>query len=94
MVKNGLKIKQKRKKHRAHARRRLLSRYGLEFTNEMENSMIRQIQSGDGSLVEKQTNRVSVWSVDHDGENYNVAYDKLSKSIITFLYPEEFCHAD
>ncbi len=65
-----------------HARRRARTRYGVDLTDRDLDEMISEIQAGQAEHVEKQSNRVSVFIV---RDKFKVVYDKVRKSIATFL---------
>lgn len=68
-----------------HAARRAEERYGLHYNKAVRQSLIGKIQSNNGKFVEKKTNRITIWLVEHEGAEYMVAYDKIRKNIATFL---------
>lgn len=68
-----------------HAKRRFKARLGLRLTPKLYAAMIQNIQDGDAELVEKQSNRVSIFKVELDGNKLSVVYDKNTKAIVTVL---------
>lgn len=80
----GSKVKAQRR----HAQKRAAERFGLFLNRDQLNALVKQIQTGYALLVEKQSNRVSVWRVSlPDGGSANVVYDKQRHTIVTFLPP-------
>lgn len=71
-----------------HAGLRAAQRYGIHFGNEENREAVRQIQRGEAKLIERQTNRVSVWRVKIEDVDIPVCYDAHRKSVITCLPPE------
>lgn len=90
------KRKKKRKKvkrtkeqsQNIHARRRFYQRFGIKLTKELKADIIRLIQQGFATHVEKQTNRVSLFDVFIEDRIVRVVYDKHRKNIVSALYPE------
>ncbi|HEX7277887.1 MAG TPA: hypothetical protein VF244_10975 [Acidimicrobiales bacterium] len=75
----------KRDAERLHARIRARERYGIELGEASRSAIIRSIQTGTSTIVERQTNRVSVHDVDLDGQVVRVVYDRARKELVTFL---------
>lgn len=71
-----------------HAFKRAAQRYELDFTKRMKQEIVSQIQSGDAEFIEKQSNRVSLFWVNINDKHCKVVYDKIRKSIVSFL-PQE-----
>lgn len=90
------KKKKKRKKvkrtkeqsQNIHARRRFYQRFGIKLTKELKVHIVKMIQRGFATLVEKQTNRVSLFDVCIEGKTVRVVYDKQRKNIVSALWPE------
>ncbi len=82
--------KEKSQSQRKHTMQRALVRFGLEVSNSLYSSMIEAIQSGAAEFLERQSNRVTVWAVDAEGECVAVAYDKLRGTIATMMPVEWF----
>jgi len=78
------------KKHaqRVHAVRRAAERYGLSMNHRKLRILVDDIQKGRGEFVRRQSHRVSIWRIDVEGHSVRVVYDKLRKTIVTFLPPE------
>ncbi len=71
---------------RNHAKRRFLGRYGLVLSKPLRKMIIESIQTGKGTLVEKQSKRVSLWKNVVPGlPDAVVVYDKERKEIVTVL---------
>lgn len=77
--------KTKREWETNHARKRFFERYGKNFNKAMRKTFISMIQTGKASLIEKQSNRVSKYSVFYENELYWVIYDSNRKNIVTAL---------
>ena len=87
----------KAKTQKNHARRRFQERLGINLTNELHKIIVKKIQNNEAHLVEKQSNRVSVWDVDTNGivsseymdiKTIRVVYDSKSKNIVTTLFED------
>lgn len=72
-----------------HARKRAMTRYGLRLTTEIHDELISKIHVAGSTLVERQSNRISVHDVKLDGQVYRVVYDNTRKVLVTFLYKDE-----
>lgn len=73
---------------RRHSVRRALQRYKIELTRDRRKNIIKLIQNGEGHLIERQSRRLSLWSVNVPGlgcGTVKVIYDKNRKEIVTFL---------
>ncbi len=88
------KPQSKQKAQEAHARRRAHERYGLHFHQDLCRQFIHKIQrssedttSGQANalFIARDTARVKLWMVPHDGSWYPVCYDKERQTIVTFL---------
>lgn len=88
----------KAKTIKQHARRRFHERYGITLTTDQERKLIRQIQSGYATLIEKQSNNRSVFRVKLKTDRQDVldtvtvVYDKIRRSIVTVFPPDEKTH--
>lgn len=81
--------KSKRAAQFEHARKRAMIRYGLRLTKEMHDTIVSKIHMTGSTLVERQSNRISVHDVKVDGELYRVVYDSNRKVLVTFLYQDK-----
>ncbi len=76
---------------RRHAERRFLQRTGVILTDQLHDQLIAKIRRGGPgiTLVEKQSNRVSIWDVIHEIKNEEVTlrivYDRMRRNIATIL---------
>jgi uncharacterized protein YjhX (UPF0386 family) len=93
--------KGKAKAQRLHAKRRGAERYGLNLSNDDLAQIVRLIQEGKATLIEKQSNRVTIFDVEmarcYNDEPHTctdctvrrvttrVVYDKERKQIASFL---------
>jgi hypothetical protein len=75
----------KKAAQRDHARRRARERYGVDVPAALRDTLLAMIRKGQCTLVEKQSNRVSVFDIKHDGATYRVVYDRNTKELATFL---------
>lgn len=79
------KNKGKKYAQSAHAKRRAAERYNVVVSSDDLKTVVQRIQSGRCTLLQKQSNRVSLFDVDIHGTVYRVVYDKKRHSIVTFL---------
>ncbi len=70
---------------RRHASRRARERYDLRYNRHDRHDIVQQIQTGRAKFVERQSGRVSVFDITHQGVSARVVYDKHRKEIVTFL---------
>jgi len=75
----------KKKQQKNHARARAAQRFGMIVTNAQMDDIVGQIQSGSATFVDKESNRVSLWRVKLEGDSFDVVYDKLRKTVVSFL---------
>lgn len=68
-----------------HAKQRAMDRYDIDFTQYKRETMIRQINIGEGRLIRKQSHRVSIYLMTCDGKEVVVVYDKERNNIASFL---------
>jgi hypothetical protein len=78
----------KAEKQRRHARRRAFERYALDLHQDAQASIVRAIEGGEARFISRQSQRVSVWEVKHEGRRLPVVYDRKRKTIVTVL-PQE-----
>jgi hypothetical protein len=74
---------------RLHAYGRALLRYDIELTDELHKRLIRAVQNGRSTPIEKQSLRLSVHEYNLDGKMIRFVYDKQRKQIVTFLHIDE-----
>ncbi len=73
-----------------HAKDRALTRFNIHLSSEDYIDIIKDIQAGKTTCVEKQSNRISLHYVTlPDGQEVIAVYDKTRKTIVTFM-PEEY----
>ncbi len=70
-----------------HFERRSIERVGVILN---QNEIVRQIQNNELSVIGKQTNRVTLFKLEHLGKSFKVAYDKNRKQVVTIM-PEDVC---
>jgi hypothetical protein len=72
---------------RAHLRRRARDRFGVDLHQQAEAALVAQIQSGSAPFVERQTNRVGVFTVTlPNGQMANAVYDSARHQVVTLLF--------
>ena len=71
-----------------HAKRRAFERYGLTLNRDSYGEMVKIIQSGKATCINKLSNRTKTFYVPFQGKVYKVAYDNKSHKIVTFLKEE------
>lgn len=71
-----------------HARRRAMTRYGIKLTLNMHDRIVSKIYLNGSTLVERQSNRISIHDVSVEGKVYRVVYDNTRKVLVTFLYQD------
>lgn len=54
---------------------------------------VNDIREGNAIVLEKQSNRVTVYLIEQEGEKLPVCYDKMRKTICTVLPREYLEHA-
>lgn len=72
-----------------HFCRRLLERYGVEAGASMAQEIARKIRQGKGKFLDRQSNRVTIWSVEVNGVDMRVVYDKERHQVVTALPREQ-----
>lgn len=73
---------------KAHAKRRARQRYGIDLNDQVHQELVNMIQKQEAQLVDKQSNRVTVWDMTYKGDEMRVVYDTLRHLIVTFLYKD------
>jgi len=73
----------KQKNIKAHFQRRSIERIGVLLD---EKELVKKIQNNELEFVERQSNRVTVFRYEYNGELYRLVYDKTRKQIITVLF--------
>jgi hypothetical protein len=73
-----------------HCRKRFIYRVGFDFTRAMNDQFVSKIKKavfGNSGAVflHRQSNRVTIWDIEHDGKIFKCVYDKNSKQIVTVL---------
>lgn len=77
----------KRRQQFRHAKRRANERFGIHLDQNSECQMVKQIQNGQAKLLDRQSQRISVWGIEIQGQKVAVVYDNVRKAIVTFMYP-------
>jgi hypothetical protein len=68
-----------------HAKRRAMERYGIDLNRHKRLEMIHMIQSGQAECVRKQSHRVTIFSLQYEGKEVIVVYDRQRKTLASFL---------
>jgi hypothetical protein len=79
----------KAQSQRAHAKRRAEERYGLSLNRNGQDEIVRKIQYGEAELVERQSNRVTIWKVCFQNTWIKVVYDSSRHTIASVLPMED-----
>ncbi len=76
---------------RIHARERFQRRKNINFTDELHQEAVGRIRHQDprAHLIEKQSNRASIWSLEIAEVDCCVVYDSKRENIVTVL-PERW----
>lgn len=78
----------KAKRQKAHARRRANERYGIHLGQHQYDEMCRMIRHNEKcKFLDKQSNRVSLFALNYEGEWLPVVYDKQRHTVVTVLPP-------
>ncbi len=70
---------------REHAKLRLHQRYGIVTNRFGLAELVKEIQAGRATFVQRQSNRVTVFDVPFRGQTVRCVYDKMRHSIVTAL---------
>lgn len=74
---------------RMHAKRKFLQRVGIKLTPELRRELSDKILSKEAELVHKQSNRVSIYDVEHEikgkKETFRLVFDLMRRNIVTIL---------
>lgn len=75
------------KKHaqRAHTKRRLQTRFGTSVNHAGYRQLVFDIQEGRAKFLGRQTDRVSLFLITHEGKEMKALYDKKRGTIVTVL---------
>tara|TARA_Y100000310_G_scaffold56232_1_gene51667 strand:+ start:58605 stop:58922 length:318 start_codon:yes stop_codon:yes gene_type:complete len=68
-----------------HFQQRCFDRFGTSIGKKGRKKIISDIQSGKAKCIKKQSLRVSVFEVEHNGNKMRVVYDKQRKNLVTAL---------
>jgi len=79
----------KKKQQTVHAVQRAAERYDVEDARLIIPALVWKIQHNEGKLLERQTNRVSLWNVEYADTTYRVVYDCNRGTIASFLPPQQ-----
>ncbi len=79
----------KKRAQRLHATRRAAERYGINWNRHRVREVKAQIALGRATLLEKQSNRVSIYQCWIEGRWIKIAYDKQRKEVASVLPLED-----
>lgn len=79
------KAKGKKKAQLKHAKRRFEGRFEISLNDNEYLQLINKIQKGRAEFVERQSNRVTIWDIEHNDKTIRVVYDKRTKVIVSAL---------
>ena len=80
---------QKKKSQEKHAKIRAFERYGLTLNKSEMQQLASQVKKNKAKAIKQITNRVSLAIVTWKDIDYPVIYDRMRKTIVTFL-PERY----
>ncbi len=75
----------KYKRVKRHLRKRMQQRLGLRLHKHRHQEMISQIQNGVAKFIKRQSNRITLWILEVEGNQVKVVYDSKRKQIVTVL---------
>jgi hypothetical protein len=78
-------VKSKKESQTKHAVQRADLRYGVRLNENDLREIVKLIETGKSKPLQKQSNRVVVHKVSYKSCDMILVYDKLRKSIATFL---------
>jgi hypothetical protein len=74
---------------RIHAKRKFMKRVGIQLTPELRRELSTKILTRKAELVQKQSNRISIYDVKHTvkgkSETFRLVFDRMRKNIVTIL---------
>lgn len=70
-----------------HFRNRFLQRTGHLMTQQLHDDIVKLIQSGKSIESERQSNRISIHTIELFGNRLRFVYDKQRKQLVTVLPP-------
>jgi len=79
--------KGKRKNQIKHARKRFLKRFDISLNDNQYTQLVNMVKKGRAHFVKRQSNRITIWDLDFEGQRIRVVYDKKTAAIVTALYP-------
>lgn len=77
---------QKKKAQSIHAKRRANQRYDLTLSSKDLKEVVKRIQAGNATFIRRDSLRVTVWKILIHDTIVKVAYDRIRKQIVTFLF--------
>lgn len=70
---------------RIHAKRRAAERYGLTINRQTQRDWIQLISDEKAVMVNKPSNRVRIYLIEHEGKTIKVVFDRIRRTIVTCL---------
>jgi hypothetical protein len=67
----------------------MAGRFGIDITENEIKEIVNMIQTGQTTIIEKQSLRVTIHQIVYKGETVNIPYDKQRKVPITALFDDE-----
>jgi hypothetical protein len=74
---------------RKHFKRRMIERLGVEINRQKLRELLELLHTGQLKFVHKQSNRISWFEAEIEGQIVHLVYDKDRKTFVTVLYPEK-----
>ena len=81
--------KGKRKNQIRHAFQRFEKRFDICLNDNQYNQLVNRIKKGKAEFVKRQSNRITIWDLEFEGQSVRVVYDKNTSAIVTALYPPD-----
>lgn len=67
----------------------MAGRFNIDITEKEINEIVNLIQTGQTTIIEKQSLRVTIHQIEYKGVLVNIPYDKQRKVPITALFDDE-----
>ena len=86
----GKRKKRGNKSHtiKHHFKKRMLSRFGLEITDDDIDDIVTMIQSGKSDIIEKQSRTKTLHQIKYKDMTINIVYDRERKLPVTALFED------
>jgi hypothetical protein len=63
-------------------------RFDVALNSNQYIQLVNRIKKGKADFVRRQSNRVTLWDIEFEGQLIRVVYDKKTSAIVTALYPD------